>query len=151
MNGPGHPAPARFVDHVGIAVADADEAAARFAALLGLEIAGDEIVDDVGVRLVYLVAPGPAGPPAIPLVPPVRSGPVREHLDRYGEGPHHVCFAVRSIAETLASLPAEAGAGVFTGGRGLRACFLVSRPAGTTVELVETGPDAAAAPPDGAV
>lgn len=128
-----------LIDHIGIAVTDADEAAARFTALLGLEVIGDEIVSDAGVRLVYLAGPRAAGRTTIQLVQPVQAGPVRDHLDRHGEGPHHVCFAVRSIGDTLARLPAEAEVRVFTGGRGRPACFLNTRPAGTMIELTETG------------
>lgn len=134
---------ARLIDHVAIAVADADEAAGRFAALLGLSVVGDEMVDDAGVRLVYLAGTGAGGQTTLQLVQPVRPGPVRDHLDRHGEGMHHVCFTVRSIQATLAALPGDAGARVFTGGRGRPACFLTTRPCGTTIELVETGQDPA--------
>ncbi len=138
MNGPGGVAVAGLINHVGIAVTDADEAAARFAALLGLDVVGDEVISEVGVRLVYLAGSGGSGHTTIQLVQPVQPGPVRDHLDRHGEGPHHVCFTVRSIEDALASLPGEAGSVVFTGGRGSRACFLTARPAGTTIELIET-------------
>ena len=130
---------ARLIDHVAIAVADADQAAARFAALLGLTVAGDEIVPDAGVRLVYLIGADESAQTTLQLVQPVRPGPVRDHLERHGEGLHHVCFAVGSITDTLAGLPGEAGANIFAGGRGRPACFLVTRPCGAMVELVQVG------------
>lgn len=130
---------ARLIDHVAIVVADADRAAARFAALLGLTVAGDEIVGDAGVRLVYLVGTDESAQATLQLVQPVRPGPVRDHLELHGEGLHHVCFAVHSITDTLAGLPGEAAANIFMGGRGRPACFLVTRPCGVIVELVQVG------------
>jgi methylmalonyl-CoA/ethylmalonyl-CoA epimerase len=128
---------AQGIDHVAIAVADADDAARRFAALLGLSVVGDEIVDDVGVRLVYLAGTGSSGSTTLQLVQPLRSGPVRDHLELHGEGLHHVCFAVSSIPSMLAGLPGETQARIFTGGRNRPACFLITQPSGTLVELVE--------------
>jgi methylmalonyl-CoA/ethylmalonyl-CoA epimerase len=129
--------PAREIDHVAIAVADAGEAARRFTALLGLSVVSDEVVADAGVRLVHLAGAGAAGPTTLQLVQPLRPGPVLDHLDRHGEGLHHVCFTVTSIPGTLAALPGEAQARVFTGGRGRPACFLLTRPGGALIELVE--------------
>jgi methylmalonyl-CoA/ethylmalonyl-CoA epimerase len=137
--------PARDIDHVAVAVADADEAAGRFIALLGLTVVADEIADEPGVRLVHLAGPGAAGPTTLQLVQPLRAGPVRDHLDQHGEGIHHICFTVVSVPGALADMPGEEDARIFTGGRGRPACFLAARPGGALIELVEQpfarGPD----------
>jgi catechol 2,3-dioxygenase-like lactoylglutathione lyase family enzyme len=42
------------IDHVGVLVADASAASAQFEVALGLTVDEDEVLEDVGVRLVYL-------------------------------------------------------------------------------------------------
>ena len=137
MNLPEAPEPARFVDHVGIVVADADEAAARFAERLGLEVVHDEIVTAVGVRLVYLAGSDREVPTTIQLVEPVRPGPIKIHFDSNGEGVHHVCLAVSNMDATLSALGEDGKTEVFSGGRGRRSCFLSGQTCGTLIELAE--------------
>jgi methylmalonyl-CoA/ethylmalonyl-CoA epimerase len=134
---PSDAAPARFVDHVGIVVADADEAAARFAARFGLEVVHDELVTAVGVRLVYLAGSERAVPTTIQLVEPVREGPIKDYFERAGEGVHHVCLAVSDIDATLCALGENGETQVFSGGRGRRSCFLSGQTCGTLIELAE--------------
>jgi methylmalonyl-CoA/ethylmalonyl-CoA epimerase len=128
--------PARFVDHVGIVVADADEAAARFTARFGLTVLHDEVVTAVGVRLVYLVGADRSVPTTVQLVEPVAEGPVKNHFERAGEGVHHVCFAVDDLDTTLSAL-GDGQTQVFSGGRGRRSCFLSGQTCGTLIELAE--------------
>ena len=129
--------PARFVDHVGIVVADADEAAARFAERFGLAVVHDEIVTAVGVRLVYLAGSDREVPTTIQLVEPVRPGPIKTHFDSNGEGVHHVCLAVSNVDATLYALGQDGKTEVFSGGRGRRSCFLSGQTCGTLIELAE--------------
>jgi methylmalonyl-CoA epimerase len=124
------------VDHIGVAVHDADEALAYYTDQLRLKPVGDEIAPDPGVRLVYL----DAGNLLIQLVQPVREGPVAAFLRARGEGLHHVCFQVDRIEPVLQGLPGEAGARIFGGGRDRRACFLLSEPNGVRIELTEREP-----------
>jgi methylmalonyl-CoA/ethylmalonyl-CoA epimerase len=132
------PAPhARFVDHVGIVVADADEAAARFAARFGLAVVHDEVVTAVGVRLVYMSGADRDVPTTIQLVEPVSEGPVKAHFERSGEGVHHVCLAVNDLDATLSALGDDGDTQVFSGGRGRRSCFLSEQTCGTLIELAE--------------
>jgi methylmalonyl-CoA/ethylmalonyl-CoA epimerase len=137
MNAPDAADPARFVDHVGIVVADADEAASRFAARFGLEVVHDEVVDEVGARLVYLAGADRGVPTTIQLVEPVRQGPIQTHFDQRGEGVHHVCLAVTDLDATLAALDGEDDARVFSGGRQRRCCMLAGQTCGTLIELAE--------------
>lgn len=133
------------VDHVAIAVADADRAAASFATLLGLRVVGDEQVEAAGVRLTYLSAAAErtgddvtAAPATIQLVQPFRPGRVADFLADHGEGLHHVCFRTPDIQASLrrTGMPDPAQA-VFVGGRG-RPCAFLSEPAhGALIELTE--------------
>jgi len=137
MTAPDAADPARFVDHVGIVVADADAAAGLFAGRFGLEVEHDEVVDDVGVRLVYLAGSDHGVPAAIQLVEPLGPGPIKDHLDQRGEGMHHICLAVADLDATLAAQGGESSARVFSGGRGRRTCFLAGQTCGSLIELSE--------------
>jgi len=128
---------ARFIDHVGIVVDDADAAAVLFAGRFGLEIVNDEVVDDIGVRLVYLAGSDRNAITAIQLVEPVGPGPIKEELDKRGEGVHHICLAVTDLDATLAAQDGEDSRGIFTGGRGRRCSFLKKYACGSLIELVE--------------
>ncbi|HLH59015.1 MAG TPA: VOC family protein [Streptosporangiaceae bacterium] len=136
MTGPTSPAglPLTRVDHVAIAVRDADAALPYYTQRLGLPVIGDEIAEEPGVRLVYL----DAGNTFVQLVQPVRPGPVAGWLDEHGEGLHHICFAAPDLAEVLGTLGDSAP--IFRGGRGRNACFLSDRPNNVAVELTESEP-----------
>src|SRR5579862_6915304 len=115
---------ARFIDHVGILVADADGAAELFASRYGLEVINDEVVDEIGVRLVYLAGTDHGPSATIQLVEPVRPGPMNDHLEEHGEGLHHICLAVADLDAALAAQGGENSPRVFTGGYGRRCCFI---------------------------
>lgn len=128
---------ARRVDHVGIAVHDADASARHFAERFGMKISQVAELDDGSARLVYLEV----GDSTVQLVQPLRDGPVARHLAEHGEGLHHVCFAVDALLPALAALPDEgdrAGT-IYRGGRGCDVVFLEGRSAGVLVELTEPG------------
>ncbi len=124
------------LDHVGVVVANADAAASQFQSSLGLRVDADEVVEDVGVRLVYLVGREAPDQCAIQLVQPVGDGPIATYLSDHGEGPHHVCFVTPDLDEALEVL-GDKEAKVFVGGKKRRACFLSKRISGALVELVE--------------
>ncbi|WBU37088.1 VOC family protein [Homoserinibacter sp. YIM 151385] len=126
----------RAIDHVAVAVRDADSAMRYYLDVLGLELVGDEVAEDPGVRLVYLAA----GPDRVQLVQPLRPGPVQTWIEERGEGLHHVCFEVGDIPAVLGGIPGQAERPVFRGGRGRRACFLAETPTGVNIELTETEP-----------
>jgi methylmalonyl-CoA/ethylmalonyl-CoA epimerase len=125
------------IDHVGVLVPDASAASGEFVATLGLTIDEDEVLDDVGVRLVYLVGQEGPGYCDLQLVEPLRDGPLRAHLTEHGQGLHHVCFTTNDVDESLRSVE-DGEAQVFRGGKGRRACFLSQRIGGVLVELIET-------------
>jgi methylmalonyl-CoA epimerase len=128
----------RRIDHVAVAVWNADAALEHFTRVLGLRVVHDEWLPQVGVRLVYLSTDATVGSAAvIQLVQPIAPTPIRDHLSAHGEGLHHVCFAVDNIDEVLAALPAQDPGAVFVGGRSQRCAFLGSSLSGLRVELTE--------------
>lgn len=119
------------VDHVAYAVRDIDAALPWWTKVLGLPLVHDEVAEEPGSRLAYLLAGGLY----VQLVQPVRPNAVQDFLDAHGEGLHHIAFRVTSLPRTLARL--DDPAPVFAGGRGCDACFLTTAPEGTHIELVQ--------------
>lgn len=109
---PGAPSGATRLHHVGLAVRDADTAASRWRALLGLTEQARYRVDEFGVLAVFLAAAG-GGPETEDgglvelLEPTAPDGPVGRFLARRGEGLHHLCFEVEDIHRALAALEAQ--------------------------------------------
>jgi methylmalonyl-CoA/ethylmalonyl-CoA epimerase len=123
------------LDHVAIAVHDADEAASYFRDVLGLAIIGDEIADAPGVRLVYL----DAGNTFIQLVAPVRDdAPVAQWLRENQEGLHHICFASTDLRHCEKYLNPGSTSGIFKAGQGASAFFMTREPNNVKIEV--TGP-----------
>jgi methylmalonyl-CoA/ethylmalonyl-CoA epimerase len=104
--------------------------------VLQLRRLSDEVLEGRGARLVWIDAHNVL----IQLVEPLRAGPISDYLASHGEGLHHVCFAAPDIPEVLDRIGIETEDGIFTGGRGRRACFLRDRPSGVLVEIYEAGP-----------
>jgi catechol 2,3-dioxygenase-like lactoylglutathione lyase family enzyme len=124
------------VDHVGVVVADLKAAAAEFRPRLGLRVDANEVAEAVGVRLDYLVAPGPSDQCPVQLVEQDRDEPIATFLEGHGESAHHVCFTSRTLGEPQDGL-GNKKATVFVGGKGPGACFLTDRLSGILVDLVE--------------
>lgn len=129
------------IDHVAVAVRDADAAIATFTRRLGYVVTGDDPVPAAGVRLVYLgQTDAPPGQAVLQLVQPTAPGPIAEFLDTQGEGLHHVCFATADIERALIMAGEADTSGVFVGGRGLPCAFLSDQPHGARIELTELRP-----------
>jgi methylmalonyl-CoA/ethylmalonyl-CoA epimerase len=126
----------RKIDHVAIAAHDADASSRWFEEVLGLQRIHDEVVHDVGVRLLWLAPQdATAGETSFQIVQPLGPGRIADFLAQKGEGLHHVCFAVDNAEEFLTSR-GQAG-GIFTGGYGLPCAFLKATPDGIAVEIVQ--------------
>lgn len=93
------------IDHIGIAVHDIDEAAARYLELLGAAISHREEVPGQGVEVAFLDVPGAT---RLELIAPLgAASPVSKFLQKRGEGVHHICVCVEDIAATLQRLDEE--------------------------------------------
>src|SRR5215207_1142687 len=96
------------VDHVGIAVADLDEAIAWYASTFGLVATHTEVNEEQGVREAMLSAPGDTGGAAIQLLAPLRpDSAIGRFLDRSGPGIQQMAYRVADIDAICASLRAK--------------------------------------------
>ena len=92
------------IDHVGIAVADLDEAVERYRRTLGVEPSHRERVEDQGVDEVLF----PVGTSFIQLIGALGpETPVGAFLAKRGPGVHHVAYRVDDLAAALERLRAE--------------------------------------------
>jgi methylmalonyl-CoA/ethylmalonyl-CoA epimerase len=128
--------PFRKLDHIAIVVRDTDEALKFYRDTLGLPIVLSEVLEDVGVRLTHL----DLGVAHLQLVQPLRPDhPLQQHLQKHGEGLHHLCFQVPDVPAAVAALPAlglaQRGTQLHRGPRGRKAAFV--DPAGTRGVLLE--------------
>ncbi len=127
------------IDHVGIAVRDLDAAVAWYERTFGASVVRRERIESDGVDEALLAA----GTSFIQLLTPFTdTSPLARHLERRGEGVHHVGYRVDDCAGALHAVRA-AGARVVdehprTGSRGTTVAFLHPTGAfGTLIELVE--------------
>lgn len=128
-----------LVDHVGIVVRGIAASLPLYVETLGFRAFADEVLPEVGVRVVYLTG-GPPGSTTLQLIEPTRAGPLRDFLETEGDGLHHICLAVADLPEALARLAPGVDVRIVMGGRGRRACFLPERRAGLRIELTEIEP-----------
>jgi methylmalonyl-CoA epimerase len=127
------------LDHVGIAVADLEEALRQWRPLVGEPDSAPEEVASNRVRVVFLTA----GSTHIELLEPTDpDSPVARFLSSRGPGVHHLAFHVPSVDRALAEVAERGGRLVDhsarPGARGRRVGF--AHPAafgGVLVEFVE--------------
>jgi methylmalonyl-CoA epimerase len=94
----------RGIHHLGVAVADLDEAVATYERLLGAELEHRELVPDQGVEAASLrVAEG-----RVELLASLgEETPVGKFLAKRGPGMHHVAYEVEDVGEALGELSAQ--------------------------------------------
>lgn len=92
------------LDHVGIAVADVDEALAFYREALGLEVTGVETVASQQVRARFVAA---GGATLELLEATAETSPIARFVARRGPGLHHVTLRVDDLAAALARLRAH--------------------------------------------
>src|SRR6185503_4663188 len=125
------------LDHIGVAVRRLEERLPFYRDLLGLVHAGTEEVETEGVRAAFL----PAGRTRIELLEPSREdATLARHLERRGEGVHHLCFEVNDLDASLRRLEAAGhevvGGGARPGAEGSRVAFLhPGKTGGVLIEL----------------
>ncbi|HET8522175.1 MAG TPA: VOC family protein [Thermomicrobiales bacterium] len=124
------------LDHIGILVRNIDEALPHYTDILGFSVLHDERVQATGVRVLFL----DAGSVMIQLVEPFGQGQINDDFQRYGEGLHHLCYAVNDIEGAVRRLAPGADVRIFPGSRDQRAAFLPRDDKGILVELTEVSP-----------
>ncbi|HZN02197.1 MAG TPA: methylmalonyl Co-A mutase-associated GTPase MeaB, partial [Candidatus Polarisedimenticolia bacterium] len=128
------------LDHVGVAVSRLDERLPLYRDLLGLPHLETEEVPTEGVRAAFL----PAGRTRIELLEPTRDdAALKRHLERRGEGVHHLCFEVDDLDGALERFRAAGheivGGGARPGAEGTRVAFVhPKRTGGVLIELRAT-------------
>ena len=92
------------IDHVGVAVADLDEAISFYTGVLGMRCAHVEVNEEQGVREAMLEV-GPAGGGMVQLLAPLSpESTIAKFLDKRGPGIQQMAYTVRDIEETSAVL-----------------------------------------------
>ena len=133
----------RRIDHVGIAVADLDEAIAFWERVFGMRCVHVETNEEQGVREAMLtVGPTTAGG-CVQLLAPLRpESPIARFLDRSGPGVQQVAYTVDDLDAACATLRTRGVRLLYdaprTGTAGSRINFVHPKDAGgVLVELVE--------------
>ena len=131
------------IDHVGIAVADLDEAIAFYERAFGVRVVHEEVNEEQGVREAML-AVGDSGS-CIQLLAPLRpDSPIGKFLERSGPGIQQIAYGVDDVEDAAARLRA-AGVRVLydtakIGTAGSKVNFVHPKDCGgVLVELVQEG------------
>jgi methylmalonyl-CoA/ethylmalonyl-CoA epimerase len=89
------------IDHIGIAVANLEEALKFYSDQLKLESTGTEVVEEQKVKVAFF----PVGESKIELLESTDpEGPVGKFVEKKGGGVHHVSFRVSNIEEKIKQL-----------------------------------------------
>ncbi len=89
------------VDHIGIAVNNAESALKFFSGLLGLRLEGEEVVAEQKVKTFFL----PVGDTEVEFLEATApESPVAKFLEKKGEGVHHIAFSVEDLDSALKEL-----------------------------------------------
>jgi methylmalonyl-CoA/ethylmalonyl-CoA epimerase len=96
--------PPRGIHHIGVAVADLDEAVSTYARLLGARVEARETIASQGAEAVALHV----GEGRVELLAPLEEDtPIGRFLARRGPGMHHVAYEVEDLHAELARLDRE--------------------------------------------
>ena len=86
------------IDHIGIVVKSIDDALKFYKGLLGITPAGEETLEDRGLRVCFIEI----GDTRIELLQPTRDdSEVSKFLEKKGEGLHHVAYEVENVKEAI--------------------------------------------------
>lgn len=89
------------IDHIGIAVADLNQAITLYSSTTSAEIILRETIQAQGVELVFLNT----GATKIELLAPLRADtPLGRFIDKRGPGLHHICYRVENLVAELSQL-----------------------------------------------
>ena len=90
----------RKIDHIAVCVADIDEAAAKWRAVLGLEAESREVVASQKTEAALL----PIGETSVELISPKGNEGLERFLEKRGPGLHHIAVEVEGIEQAIALL-----------------------------------------------
>ncbi len=127
------------IDHIAIAVEDLEAAIAYYAEAFGAVVHHREIVESDGVEEALIKV----ADSYIQLTAATRDdSPIARHLERRGEGLHHVGYRVDDCAAALARMVAAGATPIDTeprpGSRGTTVAFIHPKGSlGTLIELVQ--------------
>jgi methylmalonyl-CoA/ethylmalonyl-CoA epimerase len=89
------------VDHVGIAVKDLEVAKKFYSEMLGIQAAGEEVVEQQKVKVCFF----PCGDSELELLESTTpDGPIAKFIEKNGQGMQHVALRVDNIESALADL-----------------------------------------------
>ena len=92
------------INHIGIAVHDIEEASKFYTDVLGLKMEGMEEVPDQKVKVAFF----PIGVVRIELIQPTSpDSPVAKHLEKKGQGMHHIAYQVEDAGAEVEKLLSE--------------------------------------------
>ena len=87
-----------YIEHIGIAVANLEEAKAYYEKVLGLTCYAVEEVPDQKVKTAFFMV----GQTKIELLESTDpEGPIGKFIDKKGPGIHHIAFAFENVSEAL--------------------------------------------------
>ena len=95
------------IDHVGVAVADLDEAISFYTGVFGMRCTHVEVNEEQGVREAMLQVGAPDGGMIQLLAPLNADSTIATFLDKRGPGIQQLAYTVRDILETSAALRAK--------------------------------------------
>lgn len=92
------------IDHIGIAVKSLEEALPFYTEVLKLELKGIEEVESEGVKVAFLKV----GESKIELLEPLSDeSAIAKHIEKRGEGIHHIALGVDSIQGRIEEIKAK--------------------------------------------
>lgn len=93
------------IDHVGIAVADLDDAIALYRDQFGMEVVHEEVNEEQGVREAMLRASASDDGARLQLLAPLRpNSPIAKFLDESGPGLQQLAYRVEDVEAVSAAL-----------------------------------------------
>jgi methylmalonyl-CoA/ethylmalonyl-CoA epimerase len=92
------------IDHIGIAVANLDEALKFYEDILGIKCTGTEVVEEQKVKTAFL----PIGDTEIELLESTdKEGPIAKFVEKKGQGIQHIAYRVENIEKALEEVKAK--------------------------------------------
>ena len=128
------------INHIGIAVNSIEDAVKLYTDVLGLKVKDIEIVAEQKVKTAII----PVGESKIELIESTDpEGPIARHIERRGEGLHHLALEVSDVQSTLETLKKKGIPLVDekprTGVENTKIAFLHPKGTRALLEIVEPG------------